>query len=197
MSKPCQGTELAPIKLSTIVTAPSKYVLPSARKETAVLSAKEMSSEVLFPTLGAVEKKAWAPALSFKKNVEVGIERTKTEVEEGVRREQITDPYEMTRDELEKNGWHTMSLKPDLQQFDAKIRIHPEAYTAETDPFLLTPDLVKNESVLRSCTELINADGTPIERDKKVKESQIYYNPESVKRATQKMWAFAGKKVAV
>lgn len=214
MSKPCQGIAIVPMKVSEMVskvTAPvpivaavGRYVPPSARKPgdpLPTLTAGEMASEKLFPTLGGgatwsqIQTRLKAPALSFKKNVQQGIERERLEAEEGVRRELITDPHLMTDEQLERNGWHTISLK-NAKNFNPGGRAEePEAFN--WDSLILTPDMIHDPAKLAFYTECTNMDGTPIERKKAAVNAfaeDISYDEARLQRAKDRMWAFVGKR---
>lgn len=212
MSAPCQGIALKPVRLADILAAPapavapvprgSKYVRPSERAKAAPepLTAAELSSQSLFPTLGAATVVGVASQMSYKKNVEDGIKKAQKELEEGQRREQITDPSQMTAEELQKNGWATLSLRPSRewrQTFIESLEDRTMLVT-EDGPLILTPEIVADPVKLKFYTQIYNMDGSPIEREKEpsYEEKPIVYNPLSVKRAAEKMWAFMGKKLA-
>lgn len=215
MSAPCQGVALKPVRLadmaaavaSATVAPASKYQRPSERVKTGPtpLTAAELSSQSMFPSLGtaAVAGAPWDPAatpMSYKKNVEDGIKKAQEELEEGQRREQITDPAQMTAEELKKNGWTTLSLRPSWawrQNFIESLEDKTMLVT-EDGPLILTPEIVADPVKLKFYTQIFNMDGTPIEREKKpvYVEKSITHNPASVKRAAERMWAFVGKKSA-
>jgi hypothetical protein len=158
----------------------------------------------MFPSLGtpAAAGSPWDPAatlMSYKKNVEDGIKKAQQELEEGQRREQITDPWEMTAEELKKNGWATLSLRPSWawrQTFIDSLEDKTMLVT-EDGPLILTPEIVADPVKLKFYTQIFNMDGTPIEREKKpvYVEKSITHNPASVKKAAERMWAFVGKSV--
>ena len=213
MSAPCDGIQLKPVRLADIVAAPvaaapdvKKYMRPSerAKAEPEPLTATELSSQKLFPTLGAapVAGGPWDPSasMSYKNNVEDGIKRAQRELEEGQRREQITDPAQMTAEELERNGWATLSLRHSRAWRQAFIDSLEDKsiLVTEDGPLILTPEIVEDPVKLKFYTQILNKDGTPIERVKEpvYVEKPIIYDPASVRRAAERMWAFVGKKLS-
>jgi hypothetical protein len=203
-----QGLTLKPVRLADLaaaaVAAPkkSKYVPPSERAATGPepLTAAELSSTKLFPTLGLTAAVAAAAPLSFKKNVEDGIKKAQKELEEGYRREQITDPWEMTAEEREQNGWEMLSLRPDAERRCTFIDnlVDRTVLVTEDGPLILTPEIVADPVKLKFYTQISNIDGSPIEREKEPdysqKEPVINHDPQRLKQAAKQMWAFVGKK---
>jgi len=119
-------------------TVAGHYVPPSKREvELPTLTAMDIQSEALFPTLSSAKstkpKPVWGakpkpveaqpqeappqeaqpqtPHLNFKATMEKRIEQDALEKEEDYRQEQITNPLEMNNYLLEKNGWVVRSLK--------------------------------------------------------------------------------------
>jgi hypothetical protein len=207
MSAPCQGIALKPVRLADIAAAAvaqaptaNKYVRPSDRAKTGPtpLTADELSSKTMFPTLGLTTKVA--SQMSYKKNVEDGIKKAQKDLEEGLRREQITDPSQMTAEELQKNGWANLSLIPNWERRQTFIDslVDKNVLVTEDGPLILTPEIVADPVKLKFYTQIFNMDGTPIEREKETSyvEKPITYNPMGVKKAAERMWAFVGKKLA-
>jgi hypothetical protein len=206
MSAPCQGIALKPVRLADIAAAAakapiaSKYLRPSDRAKTGPtpLTADELSSKTMFPTLGITT--TVASQMSYKKNVEDGIKKAQKDLEEGQRREQITDPSQMTAEELQKNGWVNLSLIPNWERRQTFIDglVDKNVLVTEDGPLILTPEIVADPVKLKFYTQIFNMDGTPIERQKETSyvEKPIMYNPMGVKKAAEKMWAFVGKKLA-
>jgi len=215
MATPCQGIALKPVRLADILVAAEppvekKYLRPSERAKNGPtpLTAVELASDMLFPSLAsptrrAVAGPAWDPVapMSYKKNVEEGIKRVQQEMEEGQRREQITDPCQMTEEELQQNGWATLSLRTSPEWRRGFIERNEEkgVLVTEDGPLILTPEIVANPAKLKYYTQVTNSDGTPIEREKEqdfTEKVAPTHNPSSVRRAAERMWAFVGKKLA-
>jgi hypothetical protein len=202
-----QGITLKPVRLADLAAAApkkSKYVPPSERaaEGPAPLTAAELASTKLFPSLGLAAAAAAAAPLSFKKNVEEGIKKAQQELDEGFRREQITDPWEMTEEEREQNGWAMFSLRPNLERRSAFIDglVDRTILVTEDGPLILTPEIVADPVKLKFYTQISNMDGSPIEREKEPdysqKEPVISHDPQRLKEAAKQMWAFVGKKLA-
>jgi len=200
--KPVRLADLAATAVAAAAVKKSKYVPPSERaaEGPAPLTAAELSSTKLFPSLGLAAAVAAAAPLSFKKNVEDGIKKAQQELEEGFRREQITDPWEMTEEERRQNGWEMLSLRPNLERRRAFIDglVDRTVQVTEDGPLILTPEIVADPVKLKFYTQIYNMDGSPIEREKEpsYEDKPIVYNPLSVKKAAERMWAFMGKKLA-
>jgi len=200
--KPVRLADLAATAVAAAAVKKSKYVPPSERaaEGPAPLTAAELASTKLFPTLGLAVAVAAAAPLSFKKNVEEGIKKAQQELEEGFRREQITDPWEMTEEERQQNGWEMLSLRPNLERRQAFIDSLADStvHVTEDGPLILTPEIVADPVKLKFYTQISNMDGSPVEREKEPdysqKESAISHDPQRLKEAAKKMWAFVGKK---
>jgi hypothetical protein len=200
--KPVRLADLAATAVAAAAVKKSKYVPPSERaaEGPAPLTAAELSSTKLFPSLGLAAAVAAAAPLSFKKNVEDGIKKAQQELEEGFRREQITDPWEMTEEERRQNGWEMLSLRPNLERRRAFIDglVDRTVQVTEDGPLILTPEIVADPVKLKFYTQISNMDGSPVEREKEPdysqKESAISHDPQRLKEAAKKMWAFVGKK---
>jgi len=205
-----QGLTLKPVRLADLAAAAvavaavpkTKYLRPSERAATGPepLTAAELSSTKLFPSLGLSAAVAAAAPLSFKKNVEEGIKKAQKELEEGYRREQITDPWEMTVEEREQNGWEIFSLRPNPERRHAFIDrlVDRTVQVTEDGPLILTPEIVADPVKLKFYTQISNMDGSPVEREKEPdysqKEPVISHDPQRLKQAAKQMWAFVGKK---
>ena len=200
--KPVRLADLAATAVAAAAVAPkAKYMRPSERaaEGPTPLTAAELSSTKLFPSLGLAVAAAAAAPLSFKKNVEDGIKKAQLELEEGYRREQITDPWEMTAEEREQNGWAMFSLRPNLERRCTFIDglVDRTVQVTEDGPLILTPEIVADPVKLKFYTQISNMDGSPVEREKEPdyseKEPVINHDPQRLKEAAKKMWAFVGR----
>lgn len=116
----------------------SRYAPPSKRKEEVKsLTKDEISSDILFPSLAPMKPMtsgaSWSqlqnrltsnpfhalsedspspksPKLNFMRVIDERMKREKAEAEEGVRREAITEPSQMTMEQREANGWSSLRL---------------------------------------------------------------------------------------
>ena len=196
MSKPCEGITLKPLTGAELVqsAAPkeptSKYVAPWMRKaepneEKKVLSAQDLASAEMFPALkpmqvGAGKGASWAeiskrlaqPA-NLKGVVENAIERRRLEEEEGVRQEQETDPFKMTKAQLEKQGWASIKIpKGRGGYFSSYMTDSPpgdeEIYPVhEWGPSPFTEEGMKNPDLFMERFQCLNPDGTLVERSRR------------------------------
>jgi hypothetical protein len=139
MSKPSEGVTLKPVKWSERVkkepevapAAPAtKYVPPKLRaveaKKEKELSAEDLDSAKLFPTLAYVPKTLppMAPATTgaswsqIRNRIESGMkehiiekmEAQKQSMEEQLRLENEEDPYKMSIGQREAKGWKTLTF---------------------------------------------------------------------------------------
>ena len=181
MLKPCQGIELQPIKFTpTKDVAQSKqiYIPPCKRAEKkpedAVLTASDMDSATLFPTLnpmhpttkGASWNQIRARLTKPLVNViEDAIERERKETEEGILQEMETDPTKMTEKQRKANGWESISIPsemPDFSVMHAEYPWNPETDWLHVPDF--SPDIMNDSSKFLKYAECMHADGSPIER---------------------------------
>ena len=136
----------------TAPVTPSRYVPPSKRaEEPATLSTTDMKSDKLFPTLAPMKptmngaswgqirarlatptKPEQPPQLDFKRTIEASIQRMDKEQEEGKRRENITNPVEMTPAQLEQNGWTSLKLAPPNPYYERFTLEEDDYYNART-----------------------------------------------------------------
>jgi hypothetical protein len=202
MSKPCQGIALTPVKGSSLLsTTPAaavpvgRYLPPSARPkkgiEPATLTADEINSDKLFPTLGnsisrgaswpQIRERLAQPAQTLSEKVKEGIERAEKEAEEGYRREQETNPWKMDEDQLERNGW--VKLKLGKKYFEDWVQPPPEPL--EFDEWIMT--LPKDEAPKRVVDSFAEVAAAP--------PPKIYYSESSEDRAKRRIWAFMGRKL--
>lgn len=154
MSKLCEGTILTPMKGADLikqqntetVKTDSRYLPPWMRKAASDekkkngLTAEEIASNELFPTLKPMQpctntNATWsqigsrlAQPISLKKVVEDSIERERKLIEEGIRREQETDPFKMTEQQLENRGWKRIQALKNREDFRRVVNnIHERA----------------------------------------------------------------------
>ena len=223
MSKPCEGIALKPLKPSEfsvpIVLPNNRYIVPSARPvlQNVPLTASEIASEKLFPSLSPKNStttswpqiqarlKGEVEPLNFKKNVIMGIEREQKSLEENARREQITDPCEMTVDQLETNGWVSLSLKLKKDWVEGFLERNTDApnnpiVMTDWESMTLTPEIANDPVKMQFYVECTNMDGSPVEKEQLdidyfARDSEkINYNPARLQRAIDRMWAFVGKR---
>ena len=110
MSKPCNGITIVPTKgvelLKPVAKVIGRYVPPSERaKKEPTLTADEMNSDKLFPTLGGATWPQIRERMARPLNM---LDRVKTTIEEAERnaeKEPETDTSKMTDEELEAAGW--------------------------------------------------------------------------------------------
>jgi hypothetical protein len=110
MSKPCNGITIVPTKgVELVKPAPmpiGRYVPPSARvKKEPTLTAEQIASDKLFPTLGGATWPQIRERMAQPLNM---LDRVKTSIEEAERnaeKEPETDTSKMTDEELEAAGW--------------------------------------------------------------------------------------------
>lgn len=104
------------------------YVPPSKRKEELKiqkdLTQDELNSDAVFPTLSAMKPVTSGATWSQLRNrlsqdppketllnvIEERMKREAKEKEDGMLRDTITDPFLMTLEEREANGWHTLHV---------------------------------------------------------------------------------------
>lgn len=187
MLKPCEGIQLQPIKFTPTTSKDgvgppllkrSIYIPPSKRAEMKpediVLTAEDMDSATLFPTLGpmppATNGASWnqirtrltKPLVNV---VEEAIERERKEAEEGMRREMETDPTKMTEQQRKANGWDSITIPSKLADFSV---IDPEyPWNVQKDWLNVpdfTPDIMNDSSKFLKYATCMNADGSDIER---------------------------------
>ena len=154
MSKLCEGTILTPMKGADLIKqqntetikTDSRYLPPWMRKAASDekkkngLTAEEIASNELFPTLKPMQpctntNATWsqigsrlAQPISLKKVVEDSIERERKQIEEGIRREQETDPFKMTEQQLENRGWKRIQALKNREDFRRVVNnIHERA----------------------------------------------------------------------
>jgi len=172
--KPCHGSvALAAIKGSELV-APKpyeplkkKYVPPSERPI-------DLTSQTSFPALSPMrhsEGASWSQIRSrltdeatFKRRIEIRIEREEKELAEGIRQEQVTDPLEMTPEQLATNGWHVLR-RPET--FTEPIEFPEDyLYNARTpwSTVGIPIEIMNNPSKAVQFVECVHLDGTPVER---------------------------------
>lgn len=216
-AKPCEGVRLAPMKGSQMIRAApvaeekGRYVPPSARKdlppEIKALTAEELGSKELFPTLKAgaswsqIRTRLALPVQDFKGTIQQRLEREKKELEQGIQEELETDPMQMTEAKLARDGWVTRKLPVDLaghhefiDRFARRHVIEPEDYwNAKTE----WTTFGVPEGYDRNLVECVNIDGTPIERSKASENSYsmgqaISYDMAREKSAKEKLLSFVG-----
>lgn len=171
--KPCHGTvALAAIKGSELLkqSEPSKkYVRPSERPINV-----DLTSQASFPALNPMrlaEGASWSQIRSrltddtFKRRVELRIEREEKELAEGIRQEQVTDPLEMTPAQLAAHGWHVLR-RPEVFSEPVEI-LEEDLYNARTPWTTLgiPLDIMNNPSKAVQFVECVYQDGTPVERE--------------------------------
>jgi len=196
MSKPCEGITLKPVTGAQLVqsAAPqepaSKYVAPWMRKaepkeEKKGLSAQDLASAEMFPALkpmqaGAGKGASWAeigkrlaqPA-NLKGVVEDAIERRRLEEEEGVRQEQETDPFKMTKAQLEKQGWASIKIPKGRGGYFSSYMIDSPAQDEEMYPIHewgpspFADEAMKNPDLFMERFQCLNPDGTSVERTRR------------------------------
>jgi hypothetical protein len=140
--------------------------------------------------------------MNFSLVVEEQIKREKLELEEGIRRDAITDPKEMSIEQRNAHGWATLRTPPNFLEFNqraTKILTEEDYYDAGN-----SFDTQWQRGMPVECVHL---GGAPIEREKNIDyfakfstDTPTIYSPiveSSVKAARAKAFAFFGKKCAV
>jgi len=230
--KPCNGITVNPVKGALLASAASpasptpaqaRYAPPSKRKEEPkTLSKDEIDSDVVFPSLSPMKPMTsgatWAQLqtrlssntfsespkadMNFMRVIDERLKREKAELEEGIRREAITEPSQMTMEQRTTNGWATLPLPGTASNF---IRINE---------FLATSKPLKEEDYYDSGhsfdapwsrgrpVECVHLGGNPIERTEKYvdhfanfslnKEATIVYSPISESSVAAAKAKFAG-----
>jgi len=197
MSKPCQGivlksmtgAEIAKQQPAVTAVPRSRYLPPIQRKlEVKTLSKEDLDSTDMFPAMQEIQPStangaSWsqirmrlAQPINMKLVVEEAIERERKASEEGIRQEQETDPLKMTKNQRETNGWATLAMpKTNEEVRDIVERIRPQT-VKEDELYLdnsewgLSPfaeDAMNDANLFMKRFKCVNADGTPIIREKK------------------------------
>lgn len=214
----------APVVSKSQYVIPSKRVQPAdASPQQATLSSEEMKSEESFPTLGpmkpATSGASWGqirarltkppaaaaaaiPTLSatpvtpspkttmnFKQMIDQQLLREKEEAEK-----QQPEKQQPVDEEMEEDGWHTLSLQKKLEKLDA---ITPwDIETPQEIP------IEEEWTGLAWPSDNTFLDGRTIDPSKPYTAPTndpldfIPYSPESLQRARNRMLAFIGKKPA-
>ena len=176
------GAELSKQQPAVAVPA-SRYVAPWMRKsapkeEKKSLTAEEMASTEMFPTLkpmglGTSTGASWsqissrlAQPISMKAAVEEAIERERLAVEEGIRREQETDPSKMTNAQLEANGWVRLTVPKTREEWRARMEraaalAPPEEPSSEWGPSPFTEEAMNNPDLFTSRFHAMCSDEKP------------------------------------
>ena len=172
--KPCHGSvALALIKGSELVKAPEPvkkgYIRPSERPIIV-----DVTSQTAFPALNPMrhgDGASWSQIRSrltddssFKRRIELRIEREEKELAEGIRQEQVTDPLEMTPEQLAANGWHVLTRPEKFTELPEILE--ENLYNARTPWTTLgiPLDVMNNPSKAVQFVECVYHDGTPVER---------------------------------
>jgi hypothetical protein len=104
------------------------------------------------------------PDMNFMQVIDERIKREKAEKEEGVKRDAITEPSQMTMDQREAHGWSTLRLPPNFVEINERLS---------------TPKSLKEEDYYNSGHsfdspwtrgmpfECVHLGGAPIERKEK------------------------------
>jgi hypothetical protein len=144
------------------------------KPEDIVLTAEDMDSATLFPTLGPmppttngaswnqIRTRLTKPLVNV---VEEAIERERKEAEEGMRREMETDPTKMTEQQRKANGWDSITIPSKLADFsviDAEYPWNVQKDWLNVPDF--TPDIMNDSSKFLKYATCMNADGSDIER---------------------------------
>jgi hypothetical protein len=140
MLKPVKWSELVkkePVA-APIVATTSKYVPPSMRAEEAKkekeLTAGDLESAKLFPSLSCIPTTPLPPMLptmpgaswsqirnriegGMKEHIVGKLEAQKQTVEEQIRIENEGDPFQMSAEQRQKNGWETLKMCTSPREF--------------------------------------------------------------------------------
>ena len=202
-------------------TPPSKR-----KEELKAPTKEELDSDILFPTLSPMKPLTpganWSqlrkrlsqnpfsaldtdsnttqepitPSMDFMRVMQERIKADKHEEEEGIRLENIKEPALMSIEKREENGWTTISLPLNHQQFN---------HTIASQRVLTEEDMYDSRSpwTLNPRFECVHLGGAPVQRKEDIDyfarfsiNSEQAYTPvmeSSVLAATNRMLAFVGK----
>jgi hypothetical protein len=151
------------------------------------LTADDLASAEMFPSLkpmqaGVGKGASWAEIgkrltqpVSLKGVVEDAIERRRLEEEEGIRQEQETDPFKMSKTQLESQGWVCLNIAKGRGGYLSTYMVDTpaqdeEVYPAhEWGPSPFTEEGMKNADLFMERFQCLNPDGTSVERSRRTR----------------------------
>jgi len=131
------------------------------------LTSPKVSPTNQFAALDIAEDTPTKPEMKFKEIMEARIEREREEQQEGIRRDNTTDPKEMTIPQREAHGWKTLIAHPRSQQLCESYNSHNAVDF--TDMASWTTPCIPQEAMndprkFLSHIRCVNQDGSPLQR---------------------------------
>lgn len=179
--KACDGIVLTPVKFTPVkqvtndVPKRNAYIPPSKRAEMkpedVVLTAEDMESATLFPTLkpmtSSTKGATWTQIRTrlVKPLIEVvgdAIEKNKKELEDGIRQEKETDPRKMTDAQVVANGWNYIDIPKEIPDYSLEVE-YPWATSEDwvkAPDFL--PEMMNHPEKFLKYAQCMHKDGTSI-----------------------------------
>jgi hypothetical protein len=178
------------------------------------MGVEDYASEELFPSLSAMKPvtagASWSQIrnrltarteLNFKQTAESCIQREKEEREEGIRRELVTDPLEMTAEQRATNGWYALQVRSRPMNI-IEQPTEEEIYNAKTDWGEVTLPGETDPRKIFSCEGSISINGDfersgspPPDYFAEIQEKPVEYSFRSDRNSKDRLLNFVKKKL--